>query len=155
MKGAERPIALLGRGDDLYLTVDGYFAHAPKETEKTLFAVDHTVNQFVFKGKSYELANICGNRMTYKNLQHSVGLEMSFILSYEKIGTINDLHFGKVTVVGNLPKCTLFVKIMDKWHERKILDSTAALFEAMEVNYWTTEDQKQTFKMWKPYFEKY
>merc|ERR1712034_14483 len=51
----ENSILLFGKGDDLYLTADGYFLHAPKETEKTLFIVDQTVNGFVFKGKSYDL----------------------------------------------------------------------------------------------------
>jgi hypothetical protein len=156
VKDAEPPILLIGRGDNLYLTADGYFVHAPKLKEKTLFIIDHTVNQFVFKGKSYELANICGNKMTYKHLQHSSGVELSFVLSYEEMET-DVPHIGEVnlTVDGGKPTTTLFMKIMDQWHERKISESTAKLLQGMKVNYWAPGHRKQLYQMWKQYSEYY
>merc|ERR1712000_619596 len=107
----QTPVLLIGRGDDVYLTADGYFFHAPQDAERTLFIVDLTVNKLVFKGKSYELVNICGNKMTYKSLQHSSGTEISFVLSYEKIETNVPNMDAHLAVVGGKPTTTLFVKI--------------------------------------------
>jgi len=152
----EAPILLVGRGDNVYLTAEGYYFHAPKEGERTLFIIDHTVNELYFKDKTYELVDICGNKMTYNHVQHSSGVELSFVLSYEEMET-DVLHIGEVnlSVVGGKPTTTLFMKIMDQWHERNISGSATQLLHGMKVSYWAPQHRKQLYQMWKGHAEYY
>lgn len=138
-----RPIKLSTLGENMYLLQNGDLLHIAA-AEKTFFAMDQAISQFMFKDKIYNLTNVCGRNMQYNASNPSHNLDIQFILSYGKIGTVTIQDIGDFVVVGGVPLNRMFVKINGKWHERKNVPVDE--HQCLRTLFWSRENRKKFYR---------